>query len=389
MLRVGLTGGIGSGKSTAARRLAALGAVLVDADVLAREVVAPGTDGLAAVVAAFGREVLGPDGALDRPALAAVVFADGSARERLNAIVHPRVRALTEERVAAAPPDAIVVQDVPLLVETRSPADFALVVVVHADAAERVRRLVASRAGPAADVRARIAAQADDAARRAAADVWLDNGGPVAALEAAVDALWHRRLVPFEANLRARRPVVAPVGTAVAPDPGWAGAGARLAARAARAAGAAVAVHVGPTAVPGLPADDVLDVQVAVDPADAPRAGAALDAAGFPRLGAGGGPGERRHAGTDPGRPVRVHVRSPAAPAWRAALLRRDWLRADAAARADCAALAALPDGERSRARQRWDRAAVTRAEDWAATSGWTASLEVGSPAVPDGPVTS
>ena len=377
MLRVGLTGGIGAGKSTAARRLAALGAVLVDSDVLAREAVGPGTDGLAAVVAEFGRSVLDGDGALDRPALARVVFGDGAARERLNAIVHPRVRARTEELVAAAAPDAIVVQDVPLLVETRSPAEFALVVVVHAEVAERERRLVA-RGLTAADARARIAAQADDAARRAAADVWLDNSGPTAALDAAVVALWHRRLVPFEANLRAGRPVVAPVGVVAEPDPGWAAAGARLAARVDRAAGPAGrgAAHVGPTAVPGLAAEDVLDVQLGVDAADAERAGAALGAAGFPRLGAGGGPGERRHAGTDPGRPVRVHVRPAGSPAWRAALLRRDWLRADAAARAGHARLAALPDGERSRARQRWDRDAVTRAEDWAATSGWRPSLE-------------
>jgi dephospho-CoA kinase len=381
VLRVGLTGGIGSGKSTAARRFAALGAVLVDSDVLAREVVAPGTDGLAAVVAAFGPDVLGPDGALDRPALASVVFADGRARERLNAIVHPRVRDRTEELVDGAAPDAIVVQDIPLLVETRSAADFDLVVVVHADAAVREDRLVRSRGMPAADARSRIAAQADDDARRAAADVWLDNGAAPEALEAAVDALWHDRLVPFEFNLRTGRPVVASVGTAVDPDPGWAAAGARLAARVARvadSAGRGVA-HVGPTAVPGLPADDVLDVQLAVDAADvvsAAAAGAALDAAGFPRLGAGDGPGERRHAGTDPGRPVRVHVRAAGSAVWRAALLRRDWLRADPAARAECAALATLPDGERSRARQRWDRAAVTRAEDWAASSRWSPSLE-------------
>lgn len=379
MLRVGLTGGIGSGKSTAARRFAALGAVLVDSDVLAREAVAPGTDGLAAVVTEFGRGVLGADGGLDRPALAAVVFGDPAARERLNAIVHPRVRDRTEELVAAAPPDAIVVQDVPLLVETRSPADFALVVVVHATAAERERRLVA-RGLAAGDARARIAAQAGDDARRAAADVWLDNGGPPPALDAAVDALWHRRLVPFEANVRGGRPVVAPVGTVADPDPGWAAAGARLAARVARAAGSPGrdVAHVGSTAVPGLAAEDVLDVQLGVgtgDPgaaADAARIGAALEAAGFPRLGSGGGPGERRHAGTDPGRPVRVHVRPTGSPAWRAALLRRDWLRADPAARADHARLAALPDGERSRARQRWDRDAVARAEGWAATSGWT-----------------
>jgi dephospho-CoA kinase len=377
VLRVGLTGGIGSGKTTVARRLTALGALLVDSDVLAREVVAPGTEGLAEVVGAFGTGVLGPDGALDRPALAAVVFADPRARERLNAIVHPRVRDRTEELVAAAPDDAILVQDVPLLVETGSPAAFALVVVVHADAAVRERRLVEARGMAPADARARIAAQADDAARRAAADVWLDNTGTPEQLAAAVDDLWHRRLVPFEANLRARRPVAGADRCPVDPDPGWAAAGARLAGRVARAAGDAGrgVAHVGSTAVPGLPAPDVLDIQLGVDVL--PESSAirtALDDAGFPHL--VDTDGEGRHAGADPGRPVRVYVRTAGSPRWRAALLRRDWLRSDAAALADCARLARLPTPERTLAERQWEESAVTRAEDWAASSGWTPSLQ-------------
>jgi dephospho-CoA kinase len=372
VLRVGLTGGIGSGKSTVARRLVGHGAVLVDSDVLAREAVAPGTDGLAEIVDAFGPGVLGPGGALDRPALAAIVFADGQARERLNAIVHPRVRERTEALVAAAASDAIVVQDVPLLVETGSPAAFALVVVVHADADARERRLVQTRGMSGADARARIAAQADDDARRAAADVWLDNSGSPAALDEAVDALWRDRLVPFEANVRARRPVVPALGRPVDPDPGWAADGVRLAARAARAAGRGTrAAHVGPTAVPGLPADDVLDLALAVGsvPAsDAVRAG--LDSGGFPRVDAGAG--EQRHAGADPGRPVRVHLYAAGSPDWRSALLRRDWLRSDAPARAEAAGSA----GRGIAAWDDWDRRAVTRAEDWAASSGWTPSLD-------------
>ncbi len=212
MLQVGLTGGIGSGKSTVARRLAARGAVLVDADVLAREVVAAGTDGFAAVVAEFGDRVVGQDGELDRPALGAVVFgADdaGAARARLNGIIHPRVRERSEALVAAAPPDAIVVQDIPLLVEGGMAPRFALVAVVHADAELRVARLVEHRGMSAADARSRIAAQADDDARRAVADAWLDNSGTPADIEAAVDRLWDERLVPFEANLRACRPAPA------------------------------------------------------------------------------------------------------------------------------------------------------------------------------------
>jgi dephospho-CoA kinase len=385
VLRVGLTGGIGSGKSTAARRFTACGAVLIDADVLAREVVAPGTDGLAAVVDAFGGGVLGPDGALDRPALAAVVFGDPDARARLNAIVHPRVRERTEELIAGAAADAIVVQDIPLLVETASPAVFALVVVVHADGEARVRRLVDDRGMAAADARARIAAQVDDDTRRRAADVWLDNNGPPAALEAAVDALWRQRLVPFEANLRHRRPVLPPSGEPGVPDPGWAAAGERLAARVARAAGSVggrvSAVHVGPTAVPGLPATDVLDIALAVDPdTDVAVVRTALDTAGFPRVdtGAGGAgvDGEWRHAGADPGRPVRVHGWTAGAPRWRAALLWRDWLRHDAAARAERARLPVQPSPAGQAARSRWDQSSVTRMEDWAASSGWRPSLQ-------------
>src|SRR5512132_2612972 len=130
VLRIGLTGGIGSGKSTVSELLAARGAVIVDADRIAREVVEPGTPGLAAVVAAFGEQVLAADGSLDRPALAAVVFSDPAARARLDAIVHPLVRRRTAELVAAAPGDAVVVNDVPLLVETGQAASFDVVLVV-------------------------------------------------------------------------------------------------------------------------------------------------------------------------------------------------------------------------------------------------------------------
>ncbi|HEX5812397.1 MAG TPA: dephospho-CoA kinase [Pseudonocardia sp.] len=378
MLRVGLTGGIGSGKSTAARRFAELGAVLVDSDVLAREVVAAGADGLAEIVTAFGEGVLGPDGGLDRPALAAVVFGDPQARARLNAIVHPRVRDRTEELIARAPGDAVVVQDVPLLVETGSPAAFALVVVVHADAGDRVRRLVESRGMTEADARARIAAQASDEQRHAAADVVLHNGGSPRELCAAIDALWHHRLVPFEDNLRNRRPVP-PAPDPVDPDPRWAADGARLAARVARAAGpgARDVAHVGPTAVPGLSAVDVVDLQVALhsgvvdDPGAVEAVRAGLDAAGFPRIGAAA-VGEWRHAGADPGRPVRLVLRPAGSPSWRADLLWRDWLRADAVARGECREPSVDPRAGQCAV----TRHAITRAEEWAASSGWTPSLE-------------
>jgi dephospho-CoA kinase len=195
VLRIGLTGGIGSGKSTVAGLLAARGARIVDADRIAREVVEPGTPGLEAVVAAFGEQVLTPEGALDRPALAAVVFADPDARRRLDGIVHPLVRARAAELVAAAPPDAVVVQDVPLLVETGQADSFDLVLVVQADLDTRLRRLV-GRGLSEDDARARIAAQATDEQRRAVADVVLDNSGTLAELEAQVDRFWAERVAP-------------------------------------------------------------------------------------------------------------------------------------------------------------------------------------------------
>ena len=190
-LRVGLTGGIGAGKSSVARRLVEHGAHLVDADVVAREVVAPGTPGLAALVEAFGPGVLDASGALDRPALAARVFDDDEARARLNGVVHPLVRERTRQLEAAAPHGAVVVQDVPLLVENGLAGLFDVVVVVDAPAGLRVERL-AARGMSADDARARIRSQATRAQRVAAADVLLDNGGTTEDLRSQVDALWAR-----------------------------------------------------------------------------------------------------------------------------------------------------------------------------------------------------
>jgi dephospho-CoA kinase len=195
VLSIGLTGGIGSGKSTVSALLAEHGAVVVDADRLAREVVEPGTPGLAAVVEAFGAGVVGPDGALDRPALAAVVFADPQARARLDGIVHPLVRARAAELVAAAPAGAVVVHDIPLLVETGQADRFDLVLVVEADLGTRVARLE-QRGRPEADARARIAAQATDEQRRAVADVVLDNSGTRESLAAQVERFWSERVRP-------------------------------------------------------------------------------------------------------------------------------------------------------------------------------------------------
>lgn len=195
MLRIGLTGGIGSGKSTVAALLVERGAHLVDADRIAREVVEPGTPGLAAVVEAFGPGVLTAEGALDRPALAAVVFADPQQRARLDGVVHPLVRARAAELVAAAPPGAVVVQDVPLLVETGQAAAFDLVLVVRAPLELRLERLV-ERGMTEDDARARIAGQATDEQRAAVADVVLDNAGSRADLADQVARFWAERVEP-------------------------------------------------------------------------------------------------------------------------------------------------------------------------------------------------
>jgi dephospho-CoA kinase len=196
VLQIGLTGGIGAGKTAVARRLAELGALVIDSDVVAREVVAAGTPGLDAVVAEFGPGVLGADGGLDRAALAGIVFADDEARNRLNGIVHPLVRRRVAGIVAGAPADAVVVQDVPLLVETGQASRFDLVVVVEAPEAVRVDRLARDRGMDAEQARARMAAQASDADRRAVADVVLVNDGDLDALRGAVDRFWAERVVP-------------------------------------------------------------------------------------------------------------------------------------------------------------------------------------------------
>jgi dephospho-CoA kinase len=187
-MRIGLTGGIGSGKSTAAARFTELGATVIDADQLARQVLAPGTPGLAAVLDRFGAELADADGVLDRARLAGLVFADPAALADLNAIVHPLVAIRTAELTEAAGPDAVVVYDVPLLVENGLAGGFQAVVVVEAPLPARLARL-AERGMAEAEARSRIAAQASDAQRRALATAVLDNSGSVAELRAQVDDL--------------------------------------------------------------------------------------------------------------------------------------------------------------------------------------------------------
>jgi dephospho-CoA kinase len=194
MLRAGLTGGIGSGKSEVSRRLAARGAVVIDADVAARAVVAPGTPGLARVVEAFGADVVGPDGALDRDRLGAIVFRDPASRTTLNAIVHPLVgqwmRAAERAAVDAAGGDLIIVHDVPLLAENRRAGDFDLVIVVDVPPELQLERLVGQRGMSPDQARARMAAQASRPQRLAVADLVIDNSGSLADLDHRVAEVW-------------------------------------------------------------------------------------------------------------------------------------------------------------------------------------------------------
>jgi dephospho-CoA kinase len=189
MRRIGLTGGIGSGKSTVSAMLADLGAHVIDADAVAREVVAPGTEGLAALVEAFGPDILAPDGSLNRAALADKAFADEVARQRLNAITHPRIAARTAELMRNIPEDAVLVHDVPLLVEVGLQDAYDMVLVVDAPDEVRVQRLL-ERGLDEQDARARIAAQATREQRLAVADVVLDNSGSLGDLREQVERVW-------------------------------------------------------------------------------------------------------------------------------------------------------------------------------------------------------
>lgn len=393
MLRVGLTGGIGSGKSMVASRLAQHGALIIDSDLIAREVLEPGTAGLGAVVDEFGEAILAANGTLDRSALAAQVFDNPEALGRLNAIVHPLVAARSAELVADAPADAIVVQDIPLLVEVGLAATFALVVVVHADTTVRLRRLVEQRGVAESDAAARIAAQATDDQRHAVADVWLDNSGSRNRTFAAVDQLWRQRLVPFEANLRHRRPAARTATPVVVPPEGsWLQQARRVIARVATVAGprAHRIDHIGSTAVPALDARDVLDVQVVVDDlAEAERLADDLVAAGLIRR--DGRWWDNARDGTvwdkamasnaDPTRAIDCHLRPADSPTWREAVLLRDWLCAHPAGVREYAQLkhrlAAQPWGSvesYATAKTPFVSSALDRAGRWARRTGWRVS---------------
>lgn len=302
MIRVGLTGGIGAGKSTVARTLTERGAYLIDADVIAREVVAPGTDGLAQLVEAFGVDILLEDGSLDRGALAAKAFVDEEQRKKLNGITHPLVGARAFELLEAAPADAIVLQDIPLLVENGSAPFFHLVVIVHADEDIRLARLTGQRGMPEEDAKARIRSQASVEDRRAVADVWLDNSGTPDDLAALATRLWDERLVTYESNVRNR--ICAPQPDAVVDwRPEWPIRATRLINRLRVLGGDKVTDvrHIGPTAEEGAAAPDVLELEVkSAAGADPDVLVEALADGGFPQRSPG------VHANADPGRAVTV-----------------------------------------------------------------------------------
>jgi dephospho-CoA kinase len=405
MLRIGLTGGIGAGKSAVTATFERCGGVVVDADVIAREVVEPGTDGLAALVEAFGDDILSSDGALNRPALAAKAFAgDDEARNTLNGIVHPLVGKRREQIIAAVPADSVVVEDIPLLVESGMAPLFPLVVVVHADVEVRVRRLVEQRGMPESDARARIAAQAGEDQRRAVADVWLDNSSTLESLAERATDVWNHRISAFARNLTARQ-VVRPAARLVPADPTWPDQAQRIIARLGLACGAKASRvdHIGSTAVPGLDAKDAVDIQVTVESLDAANELAeSLVSAGYPRIDdvtadvAKSDPRstvdaydhsadqslwhKRIHASADPGRPTYVHVRVAGWPNQQFALLFVDWLRANPdvrdeylAAKQRAAAAVPADDGDAAyaEAKEPWYSNAYPRAWEWAGSTGW------------------
>jgi dephospho-CoA kinase len=405
MLRIGLTGGIGAGKSALSATFAECGGIIVDGDVIAREVVQPGTEGLASLVEAFGDGILLPDGSLDRPALAAKAFRDDDARGVLNGIVHPLVAKRRAEIIAAVSEDAVVVEDIPLLVESGMAPLFPLVVVVHADVELRVRWLVEQRGMSEEDARARIAAQADDEQRRAVADIWLDNSDGQADLVQRARDVWHNRILPFAHNLTQRQIVRAPARLVPA-DPTWPDQARRIVARLKTACGhkALRVDHIGSTAVPESPdfqAKDVIDIQITVESlAVADELAESLLSAGYPRIErieedvakfdarstvVGYDHSEdatlwrkRIHASADPGRPTNVHIRVDGWPNQQFALLFVDWLAANPDVRADYLAVkrGAEKQGKGDTAlyvaaKEPWFLDAYRRAWEWADSTGW------------------
>lgn len=400
MLRIGLTGGIGAGKSTVSATFSECGGIVVDGDVISREVVEPGTEGLAKLVDAFGSHILTSDGTLDRPALAAIAFSDEEKRQTLNGIVHPLVAHRRSDLIAAAGEDAVIVEDIPLLVESQMAPMFPLVVIVNADPEVRVQRLIEYRGFSEADARARIAAQATEEQRREVADVWLDNSGSAGRLVELARDLWYQRILPFAHNVATRTPAPHP-SPPVPADPTWPDQARRIVNRLNTACGhrAQRIDHIGSTAVPGMDAKDVIDVQVTVESLDvADELAEDLLRAGYPRVvtitsdvpkpDARSADGrfdhsadnalwhKRFHASADPGRPTNVHIRVAGRPNQQFALLFVDWLTANPAVQEEYLAVkrAAARHADASgyaEAKEPWFLDSYRRAWAWADATGW------------------
>lgn len=396
MLNIGLTGGIAAGKSFASRELVGAGAVLIDADALARDALASGSEGLRAVVKAFGTDVLAPDGTVNRTVLGERVFSDHQARSTLNGIVHPIVRRRAAELREQAPADSIVVEDIPLLVETRQSARFHLVIDVDVPTAVQESRLMSDRGLTAEQARSRIQAQAHRDERRAGSDVILENSASYEEFQSAIRLLWQDRLVPFNSNLLAGRQAGRGPAHIRESTYRWAEVAALLQARIMSAVGSrAIGVqHIGSTSVPGLAAKDVIDLQLLV-PSEASfdSIAPALQAIGFPRVlqidhdspkSSAADLAEWRksfHANADPGQAVNLHVRRIGSSGAIFAEQFRDWLRADGVERGKYESLkrklandfAAQPNSSAyAEAKEPWfDTVGFPRAQQWAATNGW------------------
>ncbi len=378
MLRIGLTGGIGAGKSTVSATFAECGGIVVDGDIIAREVVEPGTTGLTRLVESFGPQNQRPDGAVDPPALAQISVSDENKRQNLNGIVHPLVAHRRSELIAAAAEDAVIIEDIPLLVESQMAPMFPLVVIVDADPEIRVQRLTDHRGFSEADARARIAAQATEEQRRRVADVWLDNTGTAGQLVERARELWYQRILPFAHNLAIGRPTADPDGLVPA-DPSWSQQAERIRARLNTACGhrALRVDHIGSTAVAGLDARDIIDVQVTVAaPELADELTDDLVRAGYPRVesvtadrsidGSTALWPRRLHASADPGRPTHVHIRVDGSPNQRFALLFVAWLNANPGVRSD------YLDAKRHDGTAAWFLDSYDRAQSWADGTNWS-----------------
>lgn len=378
-----MTGGIGAGKSTVSATFADCGGVIVDSDVIAREVVQPGTAGLAALVEAFGVGILLPDGALNRSALAAKAFQNDEQRAKLNGIVHPLVGKRRQEIIDSVAEEAVVVEDIPLLAETGMAPFFPLVVVVWADEETRVRRLI-ERGLAEGDARARMKAQASDEQRRAIADAVLDNSGTREELVEKARELWFDRILPLSENIRTGQVVrVAP--RLVPHNPGWVADAQRIVNRIKAAAGPKVlrADHIASTSVDGLDAKDVVDIQVTVASIeDADEIAGALAGVGYPRVPQvdrdvahddSGRWGKRLHGAADPGRPANIQLRVDGWPNQRFALLFPAWLAANPDVRDDYLRVkrAALSAPSYVGAKEAWFADAYPKALAWAETTGW------------------